>query len=394
AEAGEDTLPRRHAEHFADRFAEAGRLWPTVPSKDWLAAHILDVENLRSALDWAFGPGGDVETGLRLVAGTVPLWWELPETPVAEGQRWLGLAASRVGADTPADVRGWIAFGQSWKDFRFSDRENAPSALAAAELFREAGDKAGLGAALWRAGSALLTRETIDQAEACLVEGEAVLRELPPGKWLALTLIRLGDLRFRQDQQVAALANYQEGFALARTTDFWIGLVNGGSNMAELLLSNGEGERALRQLQDLRDELPPSRRTPLMATLTRHLLLAGDIPGTRQAATETINQGSAIGLTAAVAWAAEAMALLAAMEGKIDEAVGLAGYARSVHPSLATRAGSARLIMDRLEPLLEAGTSKKALVSGLSEGGRWSLRVAAQRARQVIDGAGDAVSKN
>lgn len=387
ADAGEHALARRHADHFAARFSEAARRWPTVPSKDWLAPLSLDIENLRSALDWAFGPSGDVETGLRLVAATVPLWWELPETPVVEGQRWLDLAARRIGPTTPDDVRGWIGFGQSWKDFRFSDRENAPGALAAADLFRQAGDKAGLGAALWRAGSALLTLETMDQAEACLVEGEIVLRGLPPGKWLALTLIRLGDLRFRQGQQVAALANYQEGFALARTTDFWIGLVNGGSNMAELLLSNGEGDRALRQLQDLRDELPPSRRTPLMATLTRHLLLAGDIPAMREAAAETIDQGSAIGLTAAVAWAAEAVALLAATEGKIDDAVGLAGYARAVHPSIATRAGSAKLVMDRLEPLLETGMAKKALISGLCEGGRWTLRTAAQRARWIIETA-------
>ena len=249
-----------------------------------------------------------------------------------------------------------MRFGQSWRDFRFSDVENLPAALEAAALLREAGDAAGLGAALWRAGSASLTRETIDQAEAYLVEAEAVLRVLPPGKWLALALIRLGDLRFRQGRHAPALASYQEGFSLSRSTDFWIGLVNGGSNMAELLFATGETERALRQLQELRDELPPSRRTPLMATLTAHLLVAGDIDAMRQAAREVINQGSAIGLTSAVAWGVEAVALLAATEGKAEVAARLAGYARRVHPSIATRAGSLKVVVERLYDGLKGRT--------------------------------------
>ncbi|MFI4999082.1 MAG: ATP-binding protein [Reyranellales bacterium] len=383
-DAGETSLAARHAAHFADRFAEAARAWPTTPGRDWLATYALDAENLRSALAWAFGPDGDAETGLRLVASTVPLWWELPDTPVAEGQRWLAAAVARVRPDTPAVVRGWVHFGRSWRDFRFSDRENAPAALEAAALFREAGDAAGLGAALWRAGSALLTSETMDQAEAHLVEAESVLRGIAPGKWLALALIRLGDLRFRQGQNAPALASYQEGFALSRTTDFWIGLVNGGSNMTELMLTNGETERALRQLKDLRDELPPSRRTPLMSTLASHLLVAGDAAAMREVASEAINQGSAIGLIAAVAWTVEGVALLAATEGNVDAAARLAGYARAVHPSIATRTGAHKVVAERLYELLAAGLSPEALESALAEGGRWTLGTAADRARAAL----------
>jgi predicted ATPase len=384
ADVGETFLQARHATYFAERFAEAGRNWPTTPGREWLAAYAADVENLRSALAWAFGPEGDAEAGLRLVASAVPLWWELPDTPVAEGQRWLVAAAQRLRPETPAAVQGWVRFGQSWRDFRFSDRENAQGALDAAALFRAAGEAAGLGAALWRAGSALLTQETMDQAEAHLVEAESVLRDIAPGKWLALTLIRLGDLRFRQGQHVPALAHYQEGFALSRTTDFWIGLVNGGSNMTELMLTNGEAERAIHQLEDLRDELPPSRRTPLMSTLAAHLLVAGDTPGMRKVAREAINQGSAIGLRAAVAWTVETVALLAASEGNIETAARLAGYARVVHPSIATRTGAHRIVADRLYKLLAAGLSPEALNLALVEGGRWPPATAANQARSVL----------
>lgn len=384
AEAGETALPARHAAHFADRFAEAGRTWSTTRGRDWLATYAPDVENLRSALAWAFGPDGDTDIGMRLVASTVPLWWELPETPVAEGQRWLDQAATHLVANTPAAVRGWLRFGQSWRDFRFGDRENVQAALDSAALFRAAGDVAGLGASLWRAGSASLTRETADQAETFLVEGERVLRGLAPGKWLALTLIRLGDLRFRQERTEPALASYQEGFSLSRSTDFWIGLVNGGSNMAELMFSTGEAGKALHQLEALRDELPPSRRTPLMATLAAHLLLAGEIAAMRRTANEAIAQGAAIGLTAAVAWTVEAVALLAAMEGEIDAAARLAGYARAVHPSIATRAGSRKAVVEKLDSRLREGLPAERLRLALAEGGRWPLATAVERARTAI----------
>jgi predicted ATPase/DNA-binding winged helix-turn-helix (wHTH) protein len=382
--AGKAGLAARHAVFFEQRFDAAARLWPTTTSRAWLALYAPDADNLRSALGWAFGPDGDASIGLRLVASTVPLWWELPETPVAEGQRWLAVAANHVGPDTPAAVRGWLRFGQSWRDFRFADRENVQGALDAAALFRQADEKFGLGAALWRAGSALLTQETIDQAEGHLVEAEQVLRGLPPSKWLALTLIRLGDLRFRRGHLEDALASYQEGFDLSRKLDFWIGQVNGGSNMAELLLTAGEADRALSQLLALRDELPPSRRTPLMGTLAAHLLLTGDWVAMRQAALETVNQGAAIGLAAATAWAAEAVALYAAAQGNLTAAAELAGYARLVHPSVATRAGSRKVVVELLDGLLSAGLSPDALKARLAIGASWTLGAAAERARQAL----------
>jgi len=160
--------------------------------------------------------------------------------------------------------------------------------------------------------------------------------------------------------------------------------VNGGSNMAELMFSTGEAGKALRQLEALRDELPPSRRTPLMATLAAHLLLAGEIEAMRRTANEAIAQGAAIGLTAAVAWTVESVALLAAMEGDVDAAARLAGYARAIHPSIATRAGSRKAVVEKLNRRLEEGLSAERLRLAQLEGGRWPLATAVERARAAI----------
>jgi len=379
-DAGEAALRLRHAAYFTGRLAEASAKWPVTQGPGWLAAYANDADNVRGALGWAFGPDGDPATGIRLAANSVPLWWELPETPLAEGQRWFDMAAGRLDAETPAATRGWLRFGQSWRDFRFGDLENLPLAMEAASLFRASGEMAGVGAALWRAGSAALTSETSGQAEAHLVEAETVLRGVPAGKWLALTLVRLGDVRFRQGRLAMALASYQEGFALSRRFEFWIGLVNGGSNMAELLYAQGETDRALQQLRGLRDELPPSRRTPLMATLTAHLLLAGAAAEMRVVADEAISQGAAIGLTASLAWAVEAVALHTAMSGDFDNAARLSGYARRVHPSVATRAGSRKALVERLDQILTAKLPPDVLSAARADGGLWDARTAAERA--------------
>lgn len=376
----QEILPHaRHAAYFADHFTAAAACWPTTPGPGWLQTYAADADNLRAALAWAFGPSGDPPIGLRLASASVPLWWELPDTPLAEAQRWFKAAVAHLGPDTPPEVQGWICFGQSWRDFRFGDLENLQAAQTAAALFRSANTAAGLGAALWRAGSALLTRETADEAEVCLLEACSVLRGLPPGKWLALTLIRLADLRFRQGLYEAALAGYQEGFALSRSIECWIGLVNGGSNMAELLFAQGDAKRALRQLLDLRDELPPAHRTPLMATLTAHLLLANEVTQMRDVAREAIKQGSGIGLTAALAWTIEAVALHAAMAGELATATGLAAYARRVHPSVATRAGARKAVVERLDALLPAD------LRHMGETQDWDAATAAERALRALD---------
>ncbi len=366
-ETGDLELNRRHAAYYAEHFATAARDWHTTSGQEWQANQAADVENLRAALNWSFGSDGDDGIGLKLAAASVPFWWELPSTPLAEGQRWLQVADEH-GADAPRGQLGWVMFGRTWRDFRFGDVENLAAALEAAAIFRETGDVPGLGAALWRAGSAALTPETYRQAEECLTEAEAVLRGTQAGKWLALTLIRLGDLRMREDRLALALQAYQEGFAISRKLDFWIGLVNGGSNMAELLFTQGQRDQALDQLQGLKEILPAGRRTPLMATLSAHLLIAGDEATMMSVAREAITQASALGLPAALAWTVEAVALLAATRGDAETGAILAGHSRAVHPFVATRAGARREVVHRLYALLDLKLPK-AKQQGLMENG-------------------------
>jgi hypothetical protein len=97
-------------------------------------------------------------------------------------------------------------------------------------------------------------------------------------------------------------------------------------------------------------------------------------------------QAEVDGLTAAMAWTIEAVGLHAAMTGGPRYCPRLAGHARAVHPSVATRAGARKAVVERLDALLTAGLSPDVLPLALAEGGRWSARTAADRALFVVRG--------
>jgi predicted ATPase/DNA-binding winged helix-turn-helix (wHTH) protein len=73
AESGEcEAIARRHAAYYRDLVEVAAHDAP-----DEATAGALEIDNIRAALTWAFGPGGDVSIGVRLAADSVPLWISL-----------------------------------------------------------------------------------------------------------------------------------------------------------------------------------------------------------------------------------------------------------------------------------------------------------------------------
>jgi len=81
-----------HATHLLDLFERAEAEWKWLAREEWMASYGRRANDLRKAIDWAFGAEGDVETGLRLSTAAVPLWDEL--SSVAECRQRVGTALS------------------------------------------------------------------------------------------------------------------------------------------------------------------------------------------------------------------------------------------------------------------------------------------------------------
>jgi len=73
AESGErETMARRHAAYYGNLFEASAQ--DLADPDDMSAALALEIDNLRAALAWAFGPDGDLSVGVHLAADSVPLW--------------------------------------------------------------------------------------------------------------------------------------------------------------------------------------------------------------------------------------------------------------------------------------------------------------------------------
>jgi predicted ATPase/DNA-binding winged helix-turn-helix (wHTH) protein len=77
-ESGEaNEVARRHAEYQRDLMQRAETEWETQRTDLWLATYTPEIDDLRTALDWANSPAGDTMVGISLAAAAVPLWCQM-----------------------------------------------------------------------------------------------------------------------------------------------------------------------------------------------------------------------------------------------------------------------------------------------------------------------------
>ena len=117
ADAGETAAcERRHAEYFRAFFDRGYAEWNTLSDWDWRSRYAPERDNLRNALDWAFGPAGDPVMGLALMGSAVRLWQHL--SLFAEGRQRLEAALPHLDPATPAvdASRIWFSVGALWQD--------------------------------------------------------------------------------------------------------------------------------------------------------------------------------------------------------------------------------------------------------------------------------------
>jgi predicted ATPase len=103
----------RHAEYYRDLFERAEREVPERPPGDWLADYTVEIDNLRSALNWAFSPGSDKLIGVVLTAAAVSLWRRLSllEECSSRAKQALDALATAREQDPYAGMKLYAALG-------------------------------------------------------------------------------------------------------------------------------------------------------------------------------------------------------------------------------------------------------------------------------------------
>jgi predicted ATPase len=179
-------IRRRHAAHFLARFAEATAEWETTPTQRWIVQYEADLDNLRGALEWAFGKDGDVNIALDLVGRSHVIWAELGL--MLEHRRWVNEALTKIRKETPAEVTARLLSWQAGDVRELDDPTDYDDAMRAAALYREVGDGFQEGRVLLRAGTARLSPDSVAEGENLLRKAQALVRPFGPTKTLARCL--------------------------------------------------------------------------------------------------------------------------------------------------------------------------------------------------------------
>jgi predicted ATPase/DNA-binding CsgD family transcriptional regulator len=260
AAAGEvDRMRERHARYFA-AFAESGAHHFWGPGQmQWLDTLERDLDNVRVALAWSLGEGGDPNVGLRLAGATYRLWDLRGHT--AEALTWFEPLLQRATVGGVARARTLVqtalhrfTLGQSPDDllaeavqlcrdidydsmlihaltgrcvvalFFYGDVTAAEAfADEALEVARGAPDAEGASlAAYWR-GLVALATGAVHAASELAVEGLSTARRHGDPYATATVLLLVGHVRILQRAYAEAAASMRECLDLLRgVREVWI----------------------------------------------------------------------------------------------------------------------------------------------------------------------------
>jgi hypothetical protein len=194
---------------------QASETWETAPPEPWLARHGADVDNLRAALAWAFGPSGDEQIGLALVGSSHVLWSELGL--MLEHKYWVERGLSLVTAETSPIV---LARLLSWQAGDVKDPEDPADiddALRAAAIYRGLGQRFQQGRMLLRAGTVQSTQGAGPGGEPLLRDALDLLKPSGHTKTLARCLSALASARLFAGDMPGAQVLHQEALAVTRS---------------------------------------------------------------------------------------------------------------------------------------------------------------------------------
>jgi predicted ATPase/DNA-binding winged helix-turn-helix (wHTH) protein len=79
-------LAARHATYFRRWLEQSGKEWATLSSGAERESHFADLNNVRAALEWCFGEGGNAGIGIKLAAAAAPVFLAMSLLP--ECYRW------------------------------------------------------------------------------------------------------------------------------------------------------------------------------------------------------------------------------------------------------------------------------------------------------------------
>jgi tetratricopeptide (TPR) repeat protein len=328
--AGEtEAMQRRHAQYFRDRFESSVDDWLRLPEAAWRALYLPEVDNVRAAIEWSLGTGGDAALAVGLAGASGPVWTTL--SLYGEGAQWIEAAAARIQPETSKADQARLSF---WLASVFE--ESAPArALAAFEhsirLYQHLHDSLGLVHSKMRLARVLIKMGRFESAAAALADVHAVESAGLP-RLLGVYFANMGYLKVTTGNPASARAHMERASLFFREAGMETAEHVMHGALADVTWALGDlaaAEASFREAIAMLRKSPASRKRTLgtaLANLAGVLTERGNVVAALEAAREALPLLSGVGR----AWRfMDHLALRAALAGKVVNAAQLVGFADS-----------------------------------------------------------------
>jgi len=372
----------RHARYFTELFEQAYIAWETTPEMVWHRLYAPELDNVRTALNWALLDPGRSQIAVALAGPSGMLWAGLGLQ--AEGGRYLDRAIERIDTDTPlapaARLLNWAAVLLQYTDH--------PRAVALGErsaaLYRQLGDRLGLAKVSLMIGNGYVRLGRNAEAKALFDEAYETLSASDHKKSLCALMNALGTLAAFTNNNMEARDHYIRALELARELKR-LAIENMIlSNLAEIEYRLGSVERAVELTREAIHGFRRLGRRDFLSVglnnLTQYLIFQGNPSDARLVAREAFilarENGGVILRTSF-----EPLALLGALEGRHRQAAVLLGFTTARFANSGEiREPTDQQIHDRLVQVLNAELPAADIQTLMAEGAQWSETQAADLA--------------
>lgn len=211
--AGEQpALHARHARYVGDILARAIQDWEVTADDIWLDRYQWLLADLRAALRWSFGSGGDPAFGQVIVGRSAPLWRMLHLN--GEGRCWAETAVAALEPDIPESIAAPVWFAVGYLTGSRSFERSTQALRKATELFGQSNDQVERGSALAVLGQMLALSGRRAAAADALAEARNLLEPGTGKRSLGVCVMASGMLHVATGSWSEARQDYEMARAL------------------------------------------------------------------------------------------------------------------------------------------------------------------------------------
>jgi predicted ATPase/DNA-binding XRE family transcriptional regulator len=358
-----------------------------VPDRVWTTHVRPEVDNWRSALQWAFGPDGDLSIGRRLAVSRTIGWFG---QALGENHRWIRTALESCDETTPVAVHANLQLASA-RAAAVAGRSESSQALAAAERAlcnQDPADPLGIAEAQYYVGLALITSRRLTEGEHYMLDTLEAARSAGAQRLIALATDALGTARLFGGDLRGATHYYREALSLYRSAGCERLTAREAINLAEVAFERRDNEAALQLAEEaisiFRGASNPVSLAGALCNHSAYLIAMNRFETALDSTREAIAIARNSGFSVPIAWALQRVAAIAALRGTLPSlAAGLLGFVDArLREFESPRQFTERQEYERVVPVLRdvLGPEVDAL---MAEGGRWSEDRAISEARAI-----------